>query len=150
MKDFQEVGKITSSKIKIGKPLRIDIQNNSFLILYYSILDIDASGKISIVCPAAGRLPEEYKVDGNSFSKNTGIVIQPSPPFGQGVLKLVVTDRPLNLNGLVTSRGESAGKGSNFDMFFQSTIKTRSRGMDTLPVEIEAIGIYDFIYEIVE
>jgi hypothetical protein len=35
-------------------------------------------------------------------------------------------------------------------MFFQSTIKTRSRGMDTLPVEIEAIGIYDFVYEIVK
>ena len=150
MKDFQEVGKVTSNKIQVGKPLRIDIQNNSRRVLYYSILDIDASGKISIVCPANARLPEEYKVDGNSFSKNTGIVIQPSPPFGQGVLKLVVTDRPLNLNGLVTSRGESAGKGSNFDMFFQSTIKTRSRGMDTLPVEIEAIGIYDFIYEIVK
>ena len=150
MKDFQEVGKLTSNKIKVGTPLRIDIQNNSFNILYYSILDIDASGKISIVCPLPGRLPEEYKVDGRALSKNTGIVIKPSPPLGQGVLKLVVTRQPINLSGLVTSRGESAGKGSNFDMFFQSTIKTRSRGMDTLPVEIEAIGIYDFVYEIVE
>jgi hypothetical protein len=149
-KDFIEVGKITSNKINVGKYLRVDIKNNSNRVLYYSILDIDASGKISIVCPANNRLPEEYKVGGNTLSTNTGILIRTSPPLGQGVMKLVVTKQPLNLNGLVTSRGESAGKGSNFDMFFQSTIKTRSRGMDTLPVEIEAIGIYDFIYEIVE
>jgi hypothetical protein len=73
-----------------------------------------------------------------------------SPPLGQGVLKLVVTKQPLNLSGLVTSRGEAANAASSFDMFFQSTIKGKSRGMDTLPIELEEIGIYDFVYEIVK
>ncbi len=150
MKDYSEVGRITSNKIKIGKALRIDIQNNSNRVLYYSILDIDASGKISIVCPKDNRLPEEYKVGGNTLSTNSGILIRTSTPLGQGVLKLVVTKQPINLTGLVTSRGESAVKGSSFDMFFQSTIKNRTRGMDTLPVELEEIGIYDFVYEIVK
>ncbi|MEN9942633.1 MAG: hypothetical protein RLZZ91_634, partial [Bacteroidota bacterium] len=45
---------------------------------------------------------------------------------------------------------ESAVKGSSFEMFFQSTIKNRTRGMDTLPIELEEIGIYDFVYEIVK
>jgi hypothetical protein len=150
MKDYNEVGKINSHKIKVGKILRIDIQNNSNRVLYYSILDIDVSGKISIVCPKNGRLPEEYKVSGNSLNTNSGILVNTKPPLGQGVMKLVVTRQPLNLSGLVTSRGESAAKGSSFDMFFQSTIKNRTRGMDTLPVEIEEIGIYDFVYEIVK
>lgn len=149
-KDYNEVGKITSHKIKVGKALRIDVQNNSNRVLYYSILDIDASGKISIVCPRDNRLPEEYKVGGNALSTNNGIIIRTVPPLGQGVLKLVVTRQPLNLSGLVTSRGESAGEGSNFDLFFKSTYKTRTRGMDTLPVELEEIGIYDFVYEIVK
>jgi len=149
-KDYSEVGRITSNKIKVGKFLRVDIQNNSNRVLYYSILDIDASGKISIVCPKNGRLPEEYKVVGNALSTNNGIVVKMSPPLGQGVLKLVVTKQPLNLSGLVTSRGEAANTASSFDMFFQSTIKGKSRGMDTLPVELEEIGIYDFVYEIVK
>ncbi len=149
-KDYSEVGKITSNKIKVGKTLRVDIRNNSNRVLYYSILDIDASGKISIVCPKSGRLPEEYKVVGNALSTNSGLIVKMSPPVGQGVLKLVVTKQPLNLNGLVTSRGEAANAASSFDMFFQSTIKGKSRGMDTLPIELEEIGIYDFVYEIVQ
>jgi hypothetical protein len=149
-KDYNEVGKITSHKVKVGKTFRIDIQNNSNRVLYYSILDIDASGKISIVCPKYGRLPEEYKVSGNTLSTNSGIFVNIKPPSGQGVMKLVVTRQPINLSGLVTSRGESAVKGSSFDMFFQSTIKNRTRGMDTLPIELEEIGIYDFVYEIVK
>ena len=149
-KDYSEVGRITSNKIKVGKFLRVDIQNNSSRVLYYSILDIDASGKISIVCPKNGRLPEEYKVVGNALSTNNGIVVKMSPPLGQGVLKLIVTKQPLNLSGLATSRGEAANTASSFDMFFQSTIKGKSRGMDTLPIELEEIGIYDFVYEIVK
>ena len=149
-KDYSEVGRITSNKIKIGKFLRVDIQNNSNRVLYYSILDIDASGKISIVCPKNGRLPEEYKVSGNTLSTNNGLIVKMSPPLGQGVLKLVVTKQPLNLSGLVTSRGEAANAASSFDMFFQSTIKGKSRGVDTLPIELEEIGIYDFVYEIVK
>lgn len=149
-KDYSEVGKITSNKIKVGKFLRLDIQNNSNRTLYYSILDIDASGKISLVCPKSGRLPEEYKIAGNALSTNSELIVKMSPPLGQGVLKLIVTKQPLNLSGLVTSRGEAASAASSFDMFFQSTIKGKSRGMDTLPVEIEEIGIYDFVYEIVE
>jgi len=149
-KDYSEVGRITSSKIKVGKFLRVDIQNNSNRVLYYSILDIDASGKISIVCPKNGRIPEEYKVVGNALSTNNGIVVKMSPPLGQGVLKLIVTKQPLNLSGLVTSRGEAANAASSFDMFFNSTIKGKSRGMDTLPIELEEIGIYDFVYEIVK
>ena len=149
-KDYSEVGRITSNKIKIGKFLRVDIQNNSNRVLCYSILDIDASGKISIVCPKNGRLPEEYKVSGNTLSTNNGLIVKMSPPLGQGVLKLVVTKQPLNLSGLVTSRGEAANAASSFDMFFQSTIKGKSRGVDTLPIELEEIGIYDFVYEIVK
>jgi metacaspase-1 len=149
-KDYSEVGRITSNKIKVGKFLRVDIHNNSNRVLYYSILDIDASGKISIVCPKSGRLPEEYKVVGNALSTNSGLIVKMSPPLGQGVLKLVVTKQPLNLSGLVTSRGEAANAASSFDMFFQSTIKGKSRGMDTLPIELEEIGIYDFVYEIVK
>jgi hypothetical protein len=149
-KDYSEVGRITSNKIKVGKFLRVDIQNNSSRVLYYSILDIDASGKISIVCPKSGRLPEEYKIVGNALSTNSGLIVKMSPPLGQGVLKLVVTKQPLNLSGLVTSRGEAANAASSFDMFFQSTIKGKSRGMDTLPIELEEIGIYDFVYEIVK
>jgi hypothetical protein len=149
-KDYSEVGRITSNKIKIGKFLRVDIQNNSKRVLYYSILDIDASGKISIVCPKNGRLPEEYKIAGNALSTNNGIVVKMSPPFGQGMLKLIVTKQPINLSGLVTSRGEVANEASSFDMFFNSTIKGKSRGMDTLPIELEEIGIYDFVYEIVQ
>jgi hypothetical protein len=149
-KDYSEVGRITSNKIKVGKFLRVDIQNNSNRVLYYSILDIDASGKISIVCPKSGRLAEEYKIVGNALSTNSGLIVKMSPPLGQGVLKLVVTKQPLNLSGLVTSRGEAANAASSFDMFFQSTIKGKSRGMDTLPIELEEIGIYDFVYEIVK
>jgi hypothetical protein len=149
-KDYSEVGRITSNKIKVGKFLRVDIQNNSKRVLYYSILDIDASGKISIVCPKNGRLPEEYKIAGNALSTNNGIVVKMSPPFGQGMLKLIVTKQPINLSGLVTSRGEAANEASSFDMFFNSTIKGKSRGMDTLPIELEEIGIYDFVYEIVK
>lgn len=149
-KDYTEVGKIPSNKIKVGKILRVDIQNNSNRVLYYSILDIDASGKISIVCPKSGRLPEEYKVSGNTLSTNNGLIVKMSPPLGQGVLKLVVTKQPINLTGLVTSRGEAANAASSFDMFFQSTIKGKSRGLDTLPVELEEIGIYDFVYEIIK
>lgn len=149
-KDYSEVGRVASNKIKVGKFLRVDIQNNSNRVLYYSILDIDASGKISIVCPKNGRLPEEYKIAGNTLSTNNGIIVKMSPPLGQGVLKLVVTKQPLNLSGLVTSRGEAANAASSFDMLFQSTIKGKSRGMDTLPIELEEIGIYDFVYEIVK
>ena len=148
MKDYTEVGKTTSHKIPLGKTFRIDIQNNSNRVLYYSILDIDASGKISIVCPKEGRLPEEYKVGGNTLATNSGIIVKMNPPMGQGVMKLVVTRQPINLSGLVTSRGESAVQGSSFDLFFQSTIKNRTRGVDTIPVEVEEIGIYDFVYEI--
>jgi hypothetical protein len=150
LKDYEEVGKITSNKIKLGKPLRIDIRSNSKRVLYYAILDIDAAGKISVICPSAGRLGEEYKISGNSLVSNNGIVIQPSPPLGQGVLKLIVTRQPINLSGLVTSRGEAANTASSFDMFFQSTIKGKTRGLDTLPIELEEIGIYDFVYEIVK
>ena len=149
-KDYTEVRKIPSNKINVGKILRVDIQNNSNRVLYYSILDIDASGKISIVCPKSGRLPEEYKVSGNTLSTNNGLIVKMSPPLGQGVLKLVVTKQPINLTGLVTSRGEAANAASSFDMFFQSTIKGKSRGVDTLPIELEEIGIYDFVYEIVK
>lgn len=149
-KDYNEIEKLTSNKIKVGKTLRVDIQNNSNRVLYYSILDIDATGKISLICPKSGRLPEEYKISGNTLSANNGIMVKMTPPVGQGVLKLVVTKQPLNLSGLVTTRGEAANNQNSFDVFFRSTIKDRTRGIETMPIELEEIGIYDFVYEIVE
>lgn len=148
--DYLEIKKVNSKKFHINTLFRIDVENQSNHVVYYSILDIDASGKVNVVCPAKGRQPEEYKIFGESVISNNGIVIRVSPPLGQGVMKLIVSKQPINLQGLATSRGASANPNSNFDLFFQSTIKEKTRGVETVPIELDEIGIYDFVYEIIK
>ena len=90
---------------KVGDRFRFKIVNNTNRILFYTILDIQPDNKVNVLFPAKGDLPENCNIRPDQSpltpQKSFGIY----PPYGADVIKIIASDKPLDLAGAFASRG---------------------------------------------
>lgn len=134
-------------RVTEGTFVRLKIKNNSSRTMYYSLIDIFPDNDLAVLYPDEKRTAVEFKVKGFNESDKTN-VFEIGPPYGIDVLKLIVSEVPLGLSNVVSTRGQSQGSGNPLESLFQNSF-TETRGPKSTPVSAENIGIYTFTYEIV-
>lgn len=134
-------------RVTEGTYVRLKIKNNSSKTMYYSLIDIYPDNDFGILYPDNRRTPGEFKVKGFKESDVMN-VFQIGPPYGIDVLKLILSEQPLELSNVISSRGQSQGSGNPLESLFQKSF-VKERGPMPAPVSAENIGIYTFTYEIV-
>jgi hypothetical protein len=151
--------KVDSSGIMIFKgekdAFKLKVVNNGSKPLYFTILDIQPDNKINLVVPNAstGRLPLDYRVNpGETVVLGDDDILIFYPPYGNEVFKLIATETPLDLTGVISTRGDTKEKDSNpFSVLFSESYKeTGSRGPKMPNVPAGGANVYTVTFKVVE
>ncbi len=134
--------------IKDGTYIKVKVRNHSPRTIYYTLMDISPDNEIFIIYPDEYNSPSEFVLKGFSETEHTAI-FQIGEPYGTDILKLIVSDQPLNLSLVVQTRGQDGGGNSPLEKLLQGTYETNgTRGPSRQNVSTENIGIYTFSYQI--
>ncbi|MEK6479379.1 caspase family protein [Catalinimonas sp. 4WD22] len=138
-----------------GDYIKLRIINHGIKKAYFALLDIQPDNVINALIPNNGRTAEEYVVAaGDTLIPND--IFQIGRPFGTENFKLIATTEPFEIGPIVTTRGESTGRGGNLtplEKLFRDTYKTKrmkNRGASTPSVSPSSGHIETLVFRIEE
>ncbi len=152
-------------RFKEGDKFKIKITNLGERPAYYALIDIQPDNEINLLLPETylKRKAEEYYIHPGQTHvlPVTSDTIENywtfSPPFGNEVFKLIVTQEPLDLKSAIVTRGASSARklknAHPFEILFGSTFKKnnrRTRGAATPNIPPNSAQINTFVFKIVE
>ncbi len=151
----KELKVLGEADLKVGSCIKLHITNNGKTPAYFSVIDIQPDNYINLVIPATGlgyTSDEYYLEPGESFETN--YTIEVAEPLGNEVMKLIATDKPLDLSGIIDSQG-MASRGSApshpFEQIMSATFQgSQSRGAKVKKPSVDQVGTYDTYFKIVK
>lgn len=129
----------------------LQITNNSNQTIYVSIVEINSEGSVSPFFPNknCNLTDNERKLEPKQTQIYNRCVYSFSPPYERLILKGFASDKPLNFQSTVTTRGASNNTNNPLESFLQSTYNT-TRGGDGNEISTELDGYStSFVYDIV-
>jgi hypothetical protein len=132
----------------------LKITNTSLSDFYFSIFDIQPDNIIQPVFPSKGRTPEEYRLQAGQSMELNQEIFKISPPLGLDMFKIILTRQPLDLRGLINTRGEGTrsakGPVSPLETLMSESFKigSKSRGPDSITLPVEEVTIQSLPYKI--
>ena len=135
---------------RVGDTYQLEIRNEGQAGAYYSILDIQPDYRLNVLAPMPGssRTAEEYFIRPGE-TQQYEIPFEVYPPTGLEVLKVIATDRPLDLRSIVANRGQSSANLHPFEQLLATTYWFDNRGGNTLSL-LPELSIETLVFEIVE
>ena len=131
--DVQLVNKNNEEKTifyKEGETLLIRIKNNGERPIYYQVLDIQPNNEFNIIIPSSanGELNTDCYIQPTEMHQREFVIY---PPYGQELLKIITTDKPLLLEPIITSRGSNKQSNTNpFEQLMQASyLQNNKRGV---------------------
>ncbi|MDO8365495.1 MAG: caspase family protein [Saprospiraceae bacterium] len=83
---------------------RIRVSNPGNYPVYFTILDLSPDNKVEILAPNPQETPEEFRIlPGKTIELKQNFELE--PPYGTELLKLIVTDVPIDLRPIDQNRG---------------------------------------------
>jgi len=134
---------------KAGDSLRFEVNNPTDKDLFLNIIDLQPDGIINILLPdAQNNIPIEKLRFPPGSSQIIPYTIRLSPPYGQEIIKFVITQTPIDLKPIIQSRGTASRGGviSAFENAFQSTYLLK-RGAEIVLDKSAAITSLTFSIE---
>ncbi|MBK7408893.1 MAG: hypothetical protein IPJ40_13040 [Saprospirales bacterium] len=135
---------------RVGDIYQLEIRNEGQTAAYYTILDFQPDFQINVLAPAPGttRTPEEYYIQPDEVQVFE-IPFEIYPPVGMEVLKVIATDRPVDLRSIVASRGQTSANPHPIEQLLAATYRFDSRGGQALSL-LPELTIQTLVFEIVE
>lgn len=142
-----------------GTNVRLRVRNASGVKGYFSLLDIQPNNGINVLMPAQNDFqdsPNDYHFNGVKgevfeFPKNKNLYFTIGPPYGMDLLKLIVTDEPLDMRPILVSRGAYRGTPQQLSalerMFTDAMSATRSV---TTNIPVREVGFFQSSFSIVK
>ncbi|HKK88636.1 MAG TPA: caspase family protein [Saprospiraceae bacterium] len=144
---------LTNQQLRVGSELELSVRNTGLREVYFSIIDIQPDNVINmLVPPANGRYTAEefYLLPGQEMTIPYHLRI--APPLGKDVLKLILTEKPVNLNAIISNKGNRRSMGqaqSPFERLLAlSYNNTRSYKRPRL--KTGSLAVHGYVFEIVE
>ncbi len=147
-----------SLSIPIGTCIKFKITNTGKEKAYFSLIDIQPDNVINLVIPAIdlGYTASEYFLEpGESYTTDYSIEI--AEPYGDETLKLICSDAPLNLSGIINGSPTSRGLGNPlvnrnpFEALLESTyLENNTRGARVKKASAEQIGTETIYFKIIK
>jgi len=130
----------------------LQITNKSDKTLYISIVEINSEGAISSFFPnkKCNLTDDERKLKPNQTQTYNNCVYSFSPPYERLILKGFASDKPLNFQSTVSTRGESNDNNNPLEKFLQhSFVKTRGSDVEEVDNDLEGFCT-EVVYDIVK
>jgi hypothetical protein len=130
----------------------IKVKNNSYKRAYFQILDIKPNNEVTLLYPPENstRPASEFNLD-MMMEKELGDIYQFQEPYGNEYLKLIATDKPIDLRFIISSRGadsRGAEEMSPFEELLQDSYKGTRAG--SLAVPPASATVYTIPFKVVE
>ncbi|MBK6997350.1 MAG: caspase family protein [Lewinellaceae bacterium] len=95
-----------------GDVFRLRVSNPGNNPVYFTILDLSPDNSFVILAPNAQETPEEFHIKpGQTIELKQNFELE--PPYGTELLKLIVTDVPVDLRPIVQTRGVNTKSNPN-------------------------------------
>lgn len=130
-----EAGTI-NAKLNLGDKFKLELTNNGTQKVYVALLDIMPDNQIGVMIPhpGEGKTASDYLIrPGQTIEVKTPYEV--APPVGRDVLKLIVTEGPVDFTNLIRSNGATFRGGdlssdplANLIAFCYQTDGTKTRG----------------------
>ena len=142
---------------RVGDCLQLKVSNEGRKRAYFTILDIQPDNQMAVLVPSAVRLADlaaDYVLEpGKSIVLPA--ILRITPPMGPEMFKIIVTEEPMDLRPLMSSRGQSQDRSLDSANPFATLLRnsnkpsgTRSGSSVGLPPE--AVTITDQVFQIVK
>jgi metacaspase-1 len=116
-KKLIDKGSIT---LKDGDRFRIKIINNTNRILFYTILDIAPDNSVTTLFPPKNDRPDNYNIRPDQSPLVLNRIFKVGKPYGTDVVKIIASDKPLDLAAAFSSREGMATRGGGLSPFEKS------------------------------
>ena len=141
----------TIPEIPIGTYVQFKVKNNGSMPVYYTILDINPLNKMDVLMPTPKRSPQEFNVAVGK-EQLTQRFFEIKEPLGDEMLKIIMTNEPIDLRTIMTAEGAGKrGASSPFEDLinksFRSSENTRGKQQESL--EIDDIGVKTVLIKII-
>ncbi|MBT3421812.1 MAG: DUF4384 domain-containing protein [Bacteroidetes bacterium] len=138
-----------------GDYFKLKISNNGNRIAYYSLIDIQPDNQINILIPVYDS-KRQIRIPATDFVISPGATIELDytfvfgPPFGNEVFKLIASEKPLNLEPIILSRGSTTrGDMNPLELLLADSYATRGGGVGYTPnVPYENANTYTVLFKI--
>lgn len=134
---------------KDGDVVRVKVTNEGYALTYFTLLDIQPDDEINVLVPFAGmgRVAEEYVLKPRQ-SMIIDYPFQFSDPFGTDVIKLIGTDKPIDLGSIIATRGSGSSSASNPIESLLSLTYNPSRGFKPIKTEVGSMSVETIVFRI--
>lgn len=139
--------------LPIGSCVQFKVTNTGIQGAYFSLIDIQPDNMINLIAPAVdqGYTADEYYLKpGASYITSYNSEI--AQPAGQETIKLISSKSPLDLSGIISSRGQSTrgiATKNPFEQMFAETYNVTTRGVK-IKRKGEEVGTKTLYFNIVE
>ncbi len=136
-----------------GARFVLEVENRGADPFYFSVLDVQPDNRLNLLVPETfnRRTADDYYLEPRT-GRRIDEVWEVSPPFGMETLKLVLSDKPLQLASLVKTRGQGASGRTFFERLLAYSFQPGTRGILVTPKPVgegERISLQDLRFEIV-
>jgi hypothetical protein len=118
----------------VGDYFLIEVNNESQKQVYFNVIDLEPGGCINVILPSNPPAPME-PITSEDLVLKPGekrifdYRIKLNPPVGDEVFKFFVSNKPLNLQNIIQTRGESTRSfTSDMEQVFKNSYRSNSRG----------------------
>src|SRR5436190_567365 len=155
--DGGDLSNVVSAELKTDKPgnpaenlilnsgdlLTLKINNNSSQSLFYTVLDIYPDDRVEVLYPTAGKEPQDYRIEKNSFVERR-LRVSAGTQTGVEFNKIIVSKEPMDLR-VVYEKKITRDNMQSFqtvldDLFNEKQGKAATRA-DVSSIKAEEIGI---------
>jgi hypothetical protein len=151
--DFKSRERIVSSKhvleVSESSYLELRITNKCSTPFYYALIDIMPDGNANFLVPRVGRSADEYYLEPGQSNKRRNQFFKIGPPYGYETMKLIISDKPIDWNGLYSTRGE-ANDQTEFEKAIQEMMNGVSGNRDLDEGIDPRVDISTYQYKIVK
>ncbi|TMI64415.1 MAG: hypothetical protein E6H07_00420 [Bacteroidetes bacterium] len=155
--DGGDLSNVVSAELKTDKPgnpaenlilnsgdlLTLKINNNSSQSLFYTVLDIYPDDRVEVLYPTAGKEPQDYRIEKNSFVERR-LRVSAGTPTGVEFYKIIVSKEPMDLRAVfekkITRDNMQSFQTVLDDLFNEKQGKAATRA-DVSSIKAEEIGI---------
>lgn len=134
---------------KDGDVVRVKVTNEGYALTYFTLLDIQPDDQINVLVPfpGMGRVAEEYVLKPRQ-SMIIDYPFQFSDPFGTDVIKIIGTDKPIDLGSIIATRGSGSSSASNPIESLLSLTYNPSRGFKPIQTEVGSMAVETIVFRI--
>jgi len=136
-------------RFRRGDAFRIKVTNPGPNAVYFTLLDLSPDNSFLILAPNPQETPAEFHLlPGKTIELKQTFELE--PPYGTELLKLIVTDVPIDLRPIVQARGlNTKSNSSPLERLFAQTYfnqECMTRGGKTVNVSTESLSIETFSF----